>query len=203
MSSYDTLGYDFTGLIATCVGFFSLSVISEAIKRTRVHLNKLTINHVRKHPKNTIVPNDIVEDVSNTEEEISNAEEENLVVVPDQASDEQRWSIKTKLKLLDGMLFSIQMISSYILMLVVMTFSGWLFLAVVFGQTFGQSVFFYKPIIHKIISHPHHTITANSRENLDLNMVSPPNLEEEGSEEEQEVEDDSITIADVISVQVH
>ena len=191
-TSYDTLGNNITGLIATCVGFFSFSVISEAIKRTRVHVIEKTIHQTRINVEDTIT-NDVL-DVQNDEEE-----EDLLVRTPDHASDEQRWTTKTKLKVLDGILFSIQMISSYILMLVVMTFSGWLFIAIVFGQSIGQSIFFYRPSFHQISSYPQSTSTSRDQ---DLNITSPSTQGDQAEEGEQ-ILDESNDIANVISVEVH
>ena len=190
-TSYDTLGNNITGLIATCVGFFSFSVISEAIKRTRVHVIEKTIHQNRRNVEDTVT-NDVLDD--------QHAEEEDLLVrTPDHAPDEQRWSTKTKLKVLDGILFSIQMISSYILMLVVMTFSGWLFIAIVLGQSFGQSIFFYRPSIHQISSYPQSTSTSRDQ---DLNITSPSTQENQAEEGEQ-ILDESNDAANVISVEVY
>ena len=190
-TSYDTLGNNITGLIATCVGFFSFSVISEAIKRTRVHVIEKTIHQTRRNVEDTTT-NDVLDD--------QHAEEEDLLVrTPDHAPDEQRWSTKTKLKVLDGILFSIQMISSYILMLVVMTFSGWLFIAIVLGQSIGQSLFFYRPSIHQTSSYPQSTSTSRDQ---DLNITSPSTRENQ-AEEEEEILDESNDAANVISVEVH
>ena len=190
-TSYDTLGNNITGLIATCVGFFSFSVISEAIKRTRVHVIEKTIHQTRRNVEDTIT-NDVLDD--------QHAEEEDLLVrTPDHAPDEQRWSTKTKLKVLDGILFSIQMISSYILMLVVMTFSGWLFIAIVLGQSIGQSIFFYRPSIHQISSYPQSTSTSRDQ---DLNITSPSTQENQAEEGEQ-ILDESNDAANVISVEVY
>ena len=190
-TSYDTLGNNITGLIATCVGFFSFSVISEAIKRTRVHVIEKTIHQTRRNVEDTIT-NDVLDD--------QNAEEEDLLVrTPDHAPDEQRWSTKTKLKVLDGILFSIQMISSYILMLVVMTFSGWLFIAIVLGQSIGQSIFFYRPSIHQISSYPQSTSTSRDQ---DLNITSP-STQENPAEEGEQILDESNDAANVISVEVY
>ena len=128
------------------------------------------------------------------------AEEEDLLVrTPDHAPDEQRWSTKTKLKVLDGILFSIQMISSYILMLVVMTFSGWLFIAIVLGQSIGQSIFFYRPSIHQISSYPQSTSTPRDQ---DLNITSP-STQENPAEEGEQILDESNDAANVISVEVY
>ena len=190
-TSYDTLGNNITGLIATCVGFFSFSVISEAIKRTRVHVIEKTIHQTRRNVEDTIT-NDVLDD--------QNAEEEDLLVrTPDHAPDEQRWSTKTKLKVLDGILFSIQMISSYILMLVVMTFSGWLFIAIVLGQSIGQSIFFYRPSIHQISSYPQSTSASRDQ---DLNITSP-STQENPAEEGEQILDESNDAANVISVEVY
>lgn len=190
-TSYDTLGNNITGLIATCVGFFSFSVISEAIKRTRVHVIEKTIHQTRRNVEDTIT-NDVLDD--------QHAEEEDLLVrTPDHAPDEQRWSTKTKLKVLDGILFSIQMISSYILMLVVMTFSGWLFIAIVLGQSIGQSIFFYRPSIHHVSSYPQSTSTSRDQ---DLNITSP-STEENQAEEGEQILDESNDAANVISVEVY
>ena len=190
-TSYDTLGNNITGLIATCVGFFSFSVISEAIKRTRVHVIEKTIHQTIRNVEDTIT-NDLLDD--------QHAEEEDLLVrTPDHAPDEPRWSTKTKLKVLDGILFSIQMISSYILMLVVMTFSGWLFIAIVLGQSIGQSLFFYRPSIHQTSSYPQSTSTSRDQ---DLNITSP-STQENQSEEEEQILDESNDAANVISVEVH
>lgn len=190
-TSYDTLGNNITGLIATCVGFFSFSVISEAIKRTRVHVIEKTIHQTIRNVEDTIT-NDLLDD--------QHAEEEDLLVrTPDHAPDEPRWSTKTKLKVLDGILFSIQMISSYILMLVVMTFSGWLFIAIVLGQSIGQSIFFYRPSIHQTSSYPQSTSTSRDQ---DLNITSPSTQENQAEEEEQ-ILDESNDAANVISVEVH
>ena len=190
-TSYDTLGNNITGLIATCVGFFSFSVISEAIKRTRVHVIEKTIHQTRRNVEDTTT-NDVLDD--------QHAEEEDLLVrTPDHAPDEPRWSTKTKLKVLDGILFSIQMISSYILMLVVMTFSGWLFIAIVLGQSIGQSIFFYRPSIHQTSSYPQSTSTSRDQ---DLNITSPSTRENQ-AEEEEEILDESNDAANVISVEVH
>ena len=190
-TSYDTLGNNITGLIATCVGFFSFSVISEAIKRTRVHVIEKTIHQTRRNVEDTIT-NDVLDD--------QHAEEEDLLVrTPDHAPDEQRWSTKTKLKVLDGILFSIQMISSYILMLVAMTFSGWLFIAIVLGQSIGQSIFFYRPSIHQTSSYPQSTSTSRDQ---DLNITSPSTQENQAEEEEQ-ILDESNDAANVISVEVY
>ena len=190
-TSYDTLGNNITGLIATCVGFFSFSVISEAIKRTRVHVIEKTIHQTRRNVEDTTT-NDVLDD--------QHAEEEDLLVrTPDHAPDEPRWSTKTKLKVLDGILFSIQMISSYILMLVVMTFSGWLFIAIVLGQSIGQSLFFYRPSIHQTSSYPQSTSTSRDQ---DLNITSPSTRENQ-AEEEEEILDESNDAANVISVEVH
>jgi len=187
-------GYDIEstpGLIATCVGFFSFSVISEAIKRTRVHVIEKTIHQTRRNVEDTTT-NDVLDD--------QHAEEEDLLVrTPDHAPDEPRWSTKTKLKVLDGILFSIQMISSYILMLVVMTFSGWLFIAIVLGQSIGQSIFFYRPSIHQTSSYPQSTSTSRDQ---DLNITSPSTRENQ-AEEEEEILDESNDAANVISVEVH
>ena len=190
-TSYDTLGNNITGLIATCVGFFSFSVISEAIKRTRVHVIEKTIHQTRRNVEDTIT-NDVLDD--------QHAEEEDsLVRTPDHAPDAQRWSTKTKLKVLDGILFSIQMISSYILMLVVMTFSGWLFIAIVLGQSIGQSIFFYRPSIHQTSSYPQSTSTSRDQ---DLNITSP-STEENQAEEGEQILAESNDAANVISVEVY
>ena len=190
-TSYDTLGNNITGLIATCVGFFSFSVISEAIKRTRVHVIEKTIHQTRRNVEDTIT-NDVLDD--------QHAEEEDLLVrTPDHAPDEQRWSTKSKLKVLDGILFSIQMISSYILMLVVMTFSGWLFIAIVLGQSIGQSIFFYRPSIHQTSSYPQSTSTSRDQ---DLNITSP-STEENQAEEGEQILAESNDAANVISVEVY
>ena len=192
-TSYGTLGNNITGLIATCVGFFSFSVISEAIKRTRVHVIEKTIHQTRRNVEDTIT-NDVLDD--------QHAEEEEDFLVrttPDHAPDEQRWSTKTKLKVLDGILFSIQMISSYILMLVVMTFSGWLFIAIVLGQSIGQSIFFYRPSIHQTSSYPQSTSTSRDQ---DLNITSPSTQENQAEEGEQ-ILDESNDAANVISVEVY
>ena len=178
-------------MIATCVGFFSFSVISEAIKRTRVHVIEKTIHQTRRNVEDTIT-NDVLDD--------QHAEEEDLLVrTPDHAPDEQRWSTKTKLKVLDGILFSIQMISSYILMLVAMTFSGWLFIAIVLGQSIGQSIFFYRPSIHQTSSYPQSTSTSIDQ---DLNITSPSTQENQAEEGEQ-ILDESNDAANVISVEVY
>lgn len=181
-------------MIATCVGFFSFSVISEAIKRTRVHVIEKTIHHSRRNQVEDTITNDVLDD--------QHAEEEDLLVrtTPDHAPDEQRWSTKTKLKVLDGILFSIQMISSYILMLVVMTFSGWLFIAIVLGQSIGQSIFFYRPSIHQTSSYPQSTSTSRDQ---DLNITSPSTQENQAEEGEQILDESNDEAANVISVEVY
>ena len=182
-------------MIATCVGFFSFSVISEAIKRTRVHVIEKTIHHSRRNQVEDTITNDVLDD--------QHAEEEEDFLVrttPDHAPDEQRWSTKTKLKVLDGILFSIQMISSYILMLVVMTFSGWLFIAIVLGQSIGQSIFFYRPSIHQISSYPQSTSTSRDQ---DLNITSPSTQENQAEEGEQILDESNDEAANVISVEVY
>jgi len=88
------------------------------------------------------------------------------------------------------------MISSYILMLVVMTFSGCLFIAIVLGQSIGQSIFFYRPSIHQTSSYPQSTSTSRDQ---DLNITSPENQAEEG----EQILDESNDDANVISVEVY
>jgi len=184
-------GYDIQttqGLIATCVGFFSLSMVTEAIKRTRVHIIEKIRLESKERDDNTI------EDVD-TNPNVEHAEGENLLT-PIQV-ESQRWTKSTKSKVFDGILFSLQMISSYILMLVVMTFSAWLFIAVVLGQSIGSSIFFHRPLIK--VSLPKSDAVKITRES-DLTTTSPNFQTEE--EERHQVQDSNAT-ENVITVEVH
>ena len=172
-------------MIATCVGFCSLSVVTEAIKRTRVHIIEKTLQEAKEQNDNSNVDRD-----TNTEQ----AEEENLLTPIQQPT---RWTNSTKLKVIDGVLFSLQMISSYILMLVVMTFSAWLFIAVVVGQSIGCAIFFHRPLIHTKMSLPPSDDITNTTE-PDLTSTSPT-VEEE---ERPQLQDSNAT-ANVITVEVH
>lgn len=51
----------------------------------------------------------------------------------------------TYARILDCIFYCTQHIISYVLMLVVMSFSAWLFIAVILGLTVGNAVFFYRP----------------------------------------------------------
>jgi len=174
-------------LIATCVGFFSLSVVTEAIKRTRVHIIEKTLQEAKKRNDSAI------EDVDTN---VDHAEEDNLVTPIQQP---QRWTNSAKLKVLDGIFFSLQMFSSYILMLVVMTFSAWLFIAVIVGQSIGCSIFFHRPLTLTKISLPQSDDITITRE-PDHATTSPTFPVEE--EERHQLQDSNAT-ANVITVEVH
>ena len=174
-------------MIATCVGFCSLSVVTEAIKRTRVHIIEKTLQEAKERNDSAI------EDVDTN---VDHAEEDNLVTPIQQP---QRWTNSAKLKVLDGIFFSLQMFSSYILMLVVMTFSAWLFIAVIVGQSIGCSIFFHRPLTYTKISLPQSDDITITRE-PDHATTSPTFRVEE---DERHPLQDSNATANVITVEVH
>lgn len=108
-----------------------------------------------------------------------------------------------KLKLLDVALFSIQMVASYVLMLVVMSFSGWLFVSVVLGQSLGHLVFSISVSSTRIIS-----LKAN-HQNID--NITPSSHQDDlfGHDNEPLVEnassdpDQSSIGSNIVTVEVH
>ena len=113
--------------------------MSEAIKRTRVHILEKNIHRAK--------PNVITKDEGTF---ASPHEEDELLL---RSSPEvEKCSSSTKFKVLDGLFFSIQMVLNYTLILVIMKFSAWLFIAIVLGQTLENLSFFTHPLFMPIKS---------------------------------------------------
>lgn len=112
--------------LSTC--FFSIAILNEAVKQLRVTYQEEAIGLTRA--KSNVAPNPVEDE--DTEPLISSNVGLSL----------------TRLKIFDGLLFSVQMILSYLLMLVVMSYSVWLFLAIVMGQAIGSCLFLQRPTLH-------------------------------------------------------
>ena len=153
------------GLVALSTCFFSIAILNEAVKQLRITYQEEAIGicRVRDRSVNTPVENNAIED-----------EEDTNPLLPTNLGLSM-----TKLKVLDGVLFSIQMVLSYLLMLVVMSYSVWLFFAIVFGQAIGSSIFFHSPQNHLKQSfqapiHPpcHQSIAPNMSEEEAIETTS-------------------------------
>lgn len=151
-------------------------MLSEAIKRARVHI--LVDNHVKKKHCQT----------NHSHESSDSADDQVQLLNATSNFNVSYW----KLKLLDTLLFFIQMVTSYVLMLVVMSYSFYFLIAVVLGQSLGNLVFFYKP---KVTFH-----FAQSKEEQHPCSNNIPTEEENVAEEQvQPVAEDP----NVITVEVH
>ena len=145
------------GLVALSTCFFSTAILNEAVKQLRITYQEEAIGvcKFRNPAVSTPIENSVIENEDDTNPLLPTNSGLSL----------------TKLKLLDGVLFSVQMVLSYLLMLAVMSYSVWLFLAIVVGQAIGSSLFFQSPQIQVKHSfqapyHPpcHQSIEANASE---------------------------------------
>lgn len=142
-------GYDVrtvASMVATSVGCFSLAVLNEALKRLRVHLQENAIVQRRWSAASL--------NINDSEWQSQNGEEQSLlrrrrhVRRYGQGSPEIIDRFKAlsgagcPAKTLDGILYCVQTTLSYGMMLVVMTYSFWLFLSVALGTVTGSAIFF-------------------------------------------------------------
>ena len=176
-------------MIAISLCFSSLAILNEALKQFRATIQEEAIMnmakrecHLQNHSNSEAEPElNVMED---------NEEDERLRILSS-GSDPNRNLNLTKLKIMDGILFCVQMILSYLVMLVVMSYSIWIFLAVILGQAVGSWLFFQKPTVLL------HQLGPN-----DPQVPSRP--EEEEAHAERRLEEPSLSsAADVILVDVH
>ena len=165
-------------MVAISICFSALAILNEAVKQLRATLQKEAIVGHRKSAERCS-HRDLEE-----EPELSNVIENPLLSHAPPAATNLK-----KLKIMDGILFAIQMVLSYLVMLVVMSYSIWIFLAVIIGQAIGSWIFFQKPtvLLHQVSS--------------SLSSQRHCQREEEGIEEEAAFRGtdftESITVADV------
>ena len=165
-------------MVAISICFSALAILNEAVKQLRATLQKEAIVGHRKSSKSCSY-RDLEE-----EPDLSNVIENPLLSQAPPAATNLK-----KLKIMDGILFAIQMVLSYLVMLVVMSYSIWIFLAVIIGQAIGSWIFFQKPtvLLHQVSS--------------SLSSQRHCQREEEGIEEEAAFRGtdftESITVADV------
>ena len=96
----------------------------------------------------------------------------------------------SRYKIYDGILYAVQTILSYAAMLVVMSYSAWLFIAVVLGQTLGDAVFFHQPsLVMRNQKEP--CSTSTSYQSMTINV----NAEQESYSRD--------TTDNVIAVEIH
>lgn len=150
-------------------------MLSEAIKRARVHI--LVGNHVKKQHCQS--------DQHHGDDQISSDADQEQLLNSSNNQQHPYW----KLKFLDTFLFFIQMVTSYILMLVVMSFSLYFLLAVVLGQSLGNLVFFYKPKITFLHHQEHQSKDEDAISDHDQPVAA--------------VESAAVEDANVITVEVH
>ena len=114
-----------SGMVATSIAVLSIAILNEAIKRIRIHLMEETIS--------TRIPctNETIEDTREVNEAVDEA-------TPLVSQSYNRYNMQ---KILDVLLYGVQTIVNYLLMLVAMSYSTWLFLAVILGMTTGNMIF--------------------------------------------------------------
>ena len=114
-----------SGMVATSIAVLSIAILNEAIKRIRIHLMEETIS--------TRIPctNEAIEDTREVNETVDEA-------TPLVSQSYNRYNMQ---KILDVLLYGVQTIVNYLLMLVAMSYSTWLFLAVILGMTTGNMIF--------------------------------------------------------------
>ncbi|XP_072014578.1 high affinity copper uptake protein 1-like [Amphiura filiformis] len=108
------------GIIGSCCAVFILAVFFEAVKVARHHLLKASVNKVRHR---------IVE---------TQTDERSLIL---EQQSEGELSFLSRGHLLQTFLHFIQIVISYSLMLIVMTYNVYLCLSVFLGATFGYFIF--------------------------------------------------------------
>ena len=113
------------GMLGTSIAVLSMAILNEAIKRMRIHLMEKTIS--------TKIPcaNEAIEDTREVNETLGEA-------TPLVSQSHIRYNMQ---KILDVLLYGVQTIVNYLLMLVAMSYSTWLFLAVILGMTTGNMIF--------------------------------------------------------------
>ena len=125
-----------SGMVATAMGVFSIAILNEAIKRLRISLSEeriFTFHKTRNSHDTTI------EQLRDSE-----ANENSALLVPTSNNTQCEWlkyfrgKLPTKDVIFDEMLYSIQNLLSYALMLVAMTYSFYLFAAVIVGMVIGK-----------------------------------------------------------------
>lgn len=117
-------------MIATVMGVFSLAILNEAIKCWRISLNEEIFFTFHKSSNSH----------DTTIEQLRDSEaNESSRLVLSTSNNNQRGKLPTKDKLFDVALYSIQNLLSYTLMLVAMTYSFYLFVAVILGMVIGKS----------------------------------------------------------------
>ena len=117
-------------MIATVMGVFSLAILNEAIKCWRISLNEEIFFTFHKSSNSH----------DTTIEQLHDSEaNESSRLVLSTSNNNQRGKLPTKDKLFDVALYSIQNLLSYTLMLVAMTYSFYLFVAVILGMVLGKS----------------------------------------------------------------
>ena len=114
-----------SGMVATSIAVLSIAILNEAIKRIRIHLMEETIS--------ARIPctNEAIEDTREVNETVGEA-------TPLVSQSYNRYNMQ---KILDVLLYGVQTVVNYLLMLVAMSYSTWLFLAVIMGMTAGNMIF--------------------------------------------------------------
>ena len=183
-----------SGMVATSIAVLSIAILNEAIKRIRIHLMEETIS--------TRIPctNEAIEDTREVNEAVDEA-------TPLVSQSYNRYNMQ---KILDVLLYGVQTIVNYLLMLVAMSYSTWLFLAVIIGMTAGNMIFITPKMLELQNSafHPEANRTSALRSYGTMSN-QPTNWEPQvtSSDEEDETTESIIpqtdSVHNVITVDVH
>lgn len=111
-------------MAATSVSFFSVAILNEAIKSLRLNVQAKAVDHCHNvpHGDRSISEHDDTEST-----ELITSTQSNLQM--------------SYYKVIDGLLYALQTVLSFAMMLAVMSFSAWIFLATIFGTTLGNVIF--------------------------------------------------------------
>ena len=188
-------------MMAISLCFASLAILNEALKQFRATIQEEAIVEMAKREC-------LLQNQSNSEEdepesnviedtnEFDNNDEHLRILSSSSSAYPHRNQLNlTKLKIMDGILFCSQMILSYLVMLAVMSYSIWIFIAVILGQAIGSWLFFAKPTV---LLHQHGPSSKDQAES--------PSSHTEVDEEHLECrleEPASLFTADVILADVH
>ena len=201
-SSSSPWGVIFAGMMAISLCFASLAILNEALKQFRATIQEEAIVEMAKREC-------LLQNQSNSEEDEPESnviedtnefdnDDEHLRILSSSSSSaypHRNQLNLTKLKIMDGILFCSQMILSYLVMLAVMSYSIWIFIAVILGQAIGSWLFFAKPTV---LLHQHGPSSKDQAES--------PSRHTEADEEHLECrleEPASLFTADVILADVH
>ena len=189
-------------MMAISLCFASLAILNEALKQFRATIQEEAIVEMAKRECLLQNQSNSEEDepesnvIEDTNEFDNNDEHLRILSSSSSSAYPHRNQLNlTKLKIMDGILFCSQMILSYLVMLAVMSYSIWIFIAVILGQAIGSWLFFAKPTV---LLHQHGPSSKDQAES--------PSRHTEADEEHLECrleEPASLFTANVILADVH